>query len=178
MKTKAVRLYGENDIRLEEFDLPEIGSGDILIKVVCDSVCMSTYKTVKQGKKHLRVPDNVAENPIIIGHEFCAEVVEVGEEWKGEYEVGDKVVMPPVLSYLGGFETIGYSFQNIGGVSTYSIVSHHMISHGFLIKIDSDSFFNGSLIEPNSCVLRGYKANYHLDGEGVPKMNIKDLTWL
>ena len=66
MKTKAVRLYGENDIRLEEFELPEISSGDILIKVICDSVCMSTYKTVKQGKKHLRVPDDIAENPVII----------------------------------------------------------------------------------------------------------------
>ena len=173
MKTKAVRLYGENDIRLEEFELPQIGSGEILIKVICDSVCMSTYKTVKQGKKHLRVPDDVAENPVIIGHEFCAEVVEVGEKWRGEYSIGDKVVMPPVLSYLGGFETIGYSFPNIGGVSTYSIVSEHMISHGFLIKIESDAFFKGSLIEPNSCVLRGYKANYHLDGEGVPTMNIK-----
>ena len=53
MKTKAVRLYGENDIRLEEFELPRISSGDILIKVICDSVCMSTYKTVKQGKRHI-----------------------------------------------------------------------------------------------------------------------------
>ncbi len=173
MKTKAVRLYGENDIRLEEFELPRISSGDILIKVICDSVCMSTYKTVKQGKRHLRVPDDIAENPVIIGHEFCAEVVEVGEKWQDKYSVGDKVIMPPVLSYLGGFETIGYSFTNIGGVSTYSIVSEHMISHGFLIKIESDAFFKGSLIEPNSCVLRGYKASYHLDSEGVPTMNIK-----
>ena len=174
MKTKAVRLYGENDLRLEEFTLPEISDGDILIKVICDSVCMSTYKTVKQGKKHLRVPDDIAENPVIIGHEFCAEVVEVGKKWQNEYSVGDKVIMPPVLSYLGGFETIGYSFQNIGGVSTYSIVSEHMISHGFLIKIESDSFFKGSLIAPSSCVLRGYKASYHLNGDGIPTMNIKE----
>ena len=85
MKTKAVRLYGENDLRLEEFELPQLKNGEILIKVISDSVCMSTYKTAKQGAKHLRVPDNVAENPIIVGHEFCAEIVEVTPKWQNKY---------------------------------------------------------------------------------------------
>lgn len=71
MKTKAVRLYGEKDLRLEEFELPKLKNGEILIKVISDSVCMSTYKTAKQGATHIRVPNNVAENPVIIGHEFC-----------------------------------------------------------------------------------------------------------
>lgn len=165
MKTKAVRLYGANDLRLEEFELRPIEKGEILIKVISDSVCMSTYKTGLQGAAHLRVPDNVSENPTIIGHEFCAEIAEVGEKWRDSYAVGEKVIIPPVLSYLGGVDTIGYSFGEIGGVSTYSIVYEHIIENGFLIKLDSDSFFNGSLIEPASCVLRGYKANFHLDDE-------------
>jgi len=173
MKTRAVRLYGENDLRLEEFELPEITSGEILIKIICDSACMSTYKTAKQGAKHLRVPDNVAENPTIMGHEFCAEIVSVGDRWQGEYSAGEKVIMPPVLAYLGGYETVGYTFSHIGGLSTYSIVPEHAIEHGFLLKLQSDAYFKGSLIEPASCVLRGYKANIHLDGEGVPTMNIK-----
>ncbi len=173
MKTKAVRLYGEQDLRLEEFELPELKDGEILIKIVSDSVCMSTYKTAKQGAKHLRVPDNVAENPVIIGHEFCAEVVKVTDKYKNEFSVGDKVVMPPVLSYLGGMQTVGYSFGEIGGVSTYSIVYEHIIQNGYLIKIDSDSYFNGSLIEPASCVIRGFKANLHLDDELKPYTNIK-----
>ena len=173
MKTKAVRLYGERDLRLEEFDLPEIGEGEILIKIVSDSVCMSTYKTAMQGAKHIRVPDNVAENPVIIGHEFCAEIVAVGKTWEKDYAVGEKVVMPPVLSYLGGSQTVGYTFGEIGGVSTYSIVYEHIIRNGFLIKLQSDAFFKGSLIEPASCVLRGYKANYHLSGD-TPTMNIKE----
>ncbi len=173
MKTNAVRLYGENDLRLEEFELPELNNGEILIKIISDSVCMSTYKTAKQGAKHIRVPDNVAENPIIIGHEFCAEVVEVTDKWKDKYQVGDKVVMPPVLSYLGGMETVGYTFPLIGGVSTYSIVYNHIIENDYLIKVDSDCFFKGSLIEPASCVIRGYKANIHLDSKLMPYNNIK-----
>ena len=173
MKTKAVRLYGEKDLRLEEFELPAITDGEILIKIVSDSVCMSTYKTAMQGAKHIRVPDNVAENPVIIGHEFCAEIVAVGKTWEKDYAVGEKVVMPPVLSYLGGYQTVGYTFGEIGGVSTYSIVYEHIIRNGFLIKLQSDAFFKGSLIEPASCVLRGYKANYHLSGD-TPTMNIKE----
>ena len=173
MKTKAVRLYGENDLRLEEFDLPELKNGEILIKIISDSVCMSTYKTVKQGAKHLRVPDDVAENPVIIGHEFCAEVVEVSDKWKDKYCAGDKVAMPPVLSYLGGMQTVGYSFGEIGGVSTYSIVYEHIIENGYLMKLDSDCFFKGSLIEPASCVIRGYKGSLHLDADGVPYTNLK-----
>ena len=173
MKTTAVRLYGENDIRLEEFELPPLENGDILIKIISDSVCMSTYKTVKQGSKHIRVPDTIAEKPVIIGHEFCAEVVEVTEKWKDQYTVGEKVVMPPVLSYLGGMQTIGYSFGQIGGVSTYCVVNEHMIDHGYLMKLESDAFFKGSLIEPASCVIRGYKGSLHLDDDSIPYANIK-----
>ena len=173
MKTKAARLYGANDARLEEFELRPITSGELLIKIISDSVCMSTHKTIMQGKNHLRVPDNVEEHPIILGHEFCAEVVEVGDKWKNEFSVGDKVVMPPVLAYLGGPETVGYSFEDIGGVSTYSIVYEHILDNNFLIKLNSDSYFNGSLIEPASCVIRGYKASLHLDENSNPVTGIK-----
>lgn len=173
MKTKAVRLYGKNDLRLEEFELTPLKEDEIRIKVIADSVCMSTYKTAMQGAEHRRVPNNVAEKPIIIGHEFCAEIVEVGERWKSDYFIGEKVIMPPVLEYMGGIDTVGYSFQDIGGVSTYSTVYGHIIENGYLIKLQSDAFFNGSLIEPASCVLRGYKANFHLDTEQNHVMGIK-----
>lgn len=173
MKTRAVRLYGKNDLRLEEFELPPLQNGEILIKIISDSVCMSTYKTVKQGAEHLRVPDDVADNPVIVGHEFCAQIVEVTDKWKDQYSVGDKVVMPPVLTYLDGMQTVGYSFGQIGGVSTYSVVYEHIVENGYLMKLDSDCYFSGSLIEPASCVLRGYKASLHLDEELNPVAGLK-----
>ena len=78
MQTTAVRLYGPSDLRLETFSLPAIQPDEILVRVVCDSICMSTYKAVIQGSAHKRVPADIAENPIITGHEFCGEIVEVG----------------------------------------------------------------------------------------------------
>ncbi|MBQ0110920.1 MAG: zinc-binding dehydrogenase, partial [Oscillospiraceae bacterium] len=126
-----------------------------------------------QGAKHIRVPNDVSENPVIVGHEFCASIEKVGSKWENQYAVGEKVIIPPVLSYLGAYETIGYSFGEIGGCATYAIVYEHIISNGFLIKLNSDAYFKGSLIEPASCVLRGYKASYHLDNEYMPYTNIK-----
>ena len=77
MKTKAVRLYGVNDLRLEEFELPEIKDDEILAQVISDSICMSTYKAAIQGKKHKRVPDDIDVNPTIMGHEFSGIIVKV-----------------------------------------------------------------------------------------------------
>ena len=51
MKTKAVRMYGTRDLRLEEFELPQIKDDEILVKIMSDSICMSTYKLAEQGKK-------------------------------------------------------------------------------------------------------------------------------
>ena len=52
MKTKAVRMYGTRDLRLEEFELPQIKDDEILVKIMSDSICMSTYKPVSYT--HLR----------------------------------------------------------------------------------------------------------------------------
>ena len=112
MKTRAVRMYGEMDLRLEEFELPEIKDDEILVKVISDSICMSTYKLAKQGKKHKRAPQDIDVNPIITGHECSGVIVEVGDKWKDKYKVGDKwafsfAILPDIEFYwLGGLKTI------------------------------------------------------------------------
>ena len=65
MKTRAVRLHGANDLRLMEFELPEIRDDEILVKVVSDSICMSTYKCALLGVKHKRVQPDVADVAIL-----------------------------------------------------------------------------------------------------------------
>lgn len=109
MKTKAVRLYGVDDVRLEEFELPEIKDDEILVKVVSDSICMSTYKTIKQGANHKRVPNDVYDNPIIIGHEFAGDIVKVGKKWQDKFKPGQKFAQQPAIP--GQMESPGYSYQ-------------------------------------------------------------------
>lgn len=173
MKTKAVRIYGANDIRLEEFELPAIREDEILAKVISDSVCMSTHKAVLQGGAHKRVPDDVAEHPTIIGHEFCGEIIEVGEKWRHKYKPGDKFTVQPALGYKGSLRAPGYSYEFVGGNSQYVVIPHEVMECNCLLPYDNDSFFYGSLAEPVSCIIAGYHVNYHTDNSvHVHKMGI------
>lgn len=161
MKTKAVRMYGMDDLRLEEFELPQIKEDEILVKVMSDSICMSTYKLVKQGKKHKRAPQNIDTNPIIIGHEFAGDIVEVGEKWKDQFKVGQKFALQPALNYKGSLASPGYSYEFFGGACTYCVIPHEVMELGCLLDYDGESYFEASLGEPMSCIIGGYHANYH-----------------
>ncbi len=175
MKTKAVRLYGKEDLRLEEFELPEIKDNEILAKIVSDSICMSSYKAQKQGPDHKRVPDNVANNPIIIGHEFCGEILEVGSKWKDQFEVGQQYSIQPALNYKGSLEAPGYSYQYIGGDATHIIIPSEVMEMGCLLPFKSNAYFVGSLAEPMSCIAGAMHANYHIkQGTYVHEMGIKE----
>lgn len=165
MKTKAVRLYGEKDLRLETFELPEIKEDEILAKIISDSICMSSYKASSQGTRHKRIPDDVAENPIIIGHEFCGEIVEVGTRWESQFTAGDKFSIQPAINYedgpVGILSAPGYSYNYIGGDSQYIIIPAEVMDKGCLLPFDGDAFYLGSLAEPMSCIVGGFHANYH-----------------
>ena len=175
MKTKAVRLYGENDLRLEEFELPKIGDDEILANVVSDSICMSSYKATIQGAKHKRVPDDVAENPVIIGHEFCGTIVEVGKKWQNKYKKGDRFAIQPALNYKGSLASPGYSYKYIGGDSTYIVIPNEVMELGCLLEYKGEAFFYGSLAEPMSCIVGGYHASYHTkNGSYVHSMGIRE----
>jgi len=175
MKTRAVRLYGKDDIRLEEFELPAIKDDEILARVVSDSLCMSSYKAVTQGAAHKRVPKDIATNPVIIGHEFCGEILEVGKKWQDQFSPGQKFSIQPALNYLGSLEAPGYSFPYIGGNATRIIIPGIVMELGCLLPYEGEAFFGGSLAEPLSCVIGSYNAMYHTTpGSYVHDMGIKE----
>ena len=173
MKTTAVRLYGKNDLRLETFELPPIKEDEILAKVISDSLCMSSYKAAYQGADHKRVPDDIAENPVIIGHEFCGELVEVGAKWADKFKAGQKFSIQPALNYKGSLEAPGYSFHYIGGDATYIVIPKEVMEMNCLLEYNGEAFFSGSLSEPMSCIVGTYHANYHTtQGSYEHKMGI------
>lgn len=161
MKTRAVRLHGVMDLRLEEIELPEIKDGEILACIISDSICMSSYKAASQGAAHKRVPDDVAENPVIIGHEFCGKIVKVGAKWADKFKAGDKFVIQPAINYKGSLASPGYSYKYCGGASEYVIIPEEVMLMDCLLPYNGDAFFYGSLSEPMSCIIGGYHACYH-----------------
>lgn len=154
-------MHGKGDLRLEEFELPAIREGEILAKVVSDDICMSSYKAAKQGSDHKRVPADIAEHPVIIGHEFCGEIVEVGDRWKDRFSPGQRFSIQPALNYKGSLDAPGYSYRHIGGDATYIVIPEEVMTQDCLLHYEGEAFFLGSLAEPVSCVAGAFHANYH-----------------
>ena len=179
MQTKAIRLYGKKDLRLEEFELPQIKDNEILAKVVSDSLCMSSYKAASQATDHKRVPNDIAENPIIIGHEFAGELVQIGSKWADKFSAGDKFSIQPALYFengpVGVLSAPGYSYQHIGGDATYVIIPNEVMEKDCLLAYKGEGYYPASLAEPLSCVIGAMHANYHTTpGSYVHKMDIVD----
>ncbi len=155
-------MYGKEDLRLESFELPPIKDDEILAHIVSDSICMSSYKAAIQGSDHKRVPDNIDTNPIIIGHEFCGEILEVGKKWQDQFKAGDRFAVQPALNDPKNiYAAPGYSFEYIGGHATYIIIPSIVMEQNCLLKYEGDAFFAGSLAEPVSCIVGGFNVNYH-----------------
>lgn len=161
MKTRALRLYGASDLRLESFELPEIRDDEILVEVITDSICMSTYKCATLGVKHKRVPKDVAQHPVIMGHEFAGNIVKVGKKHQHKFAPGMKFTLQPALNYKGSMASPGYSYQFFGGDATYCIIPQEVMELNCLLEYGGDAYFEASLAEPMSCSIGAFHACFH-----------------
>ena len=161
MKAKAVRLHGANDLRLEEFELPEIKDDEILVKVVSDSVCMSTYKCAILGTAHKRVHEDVADHPAIMGHEMAGDIIKVGKKHQDRFKPGMKFTLQPALNYKGTMWSPGCSYEFFGGDTTYCIIPPEVMELGCLLEYKGRAYYEASLAEPMSCSIGAFHAAYH-----------------
>ncbi len=161
MKIRALRLHGKGDLRLDEFELPPIKDDEILVRVVSDSICMSTYKAASLGSDHKRVPKDIAENPIIVGHEMAGVIERVGAKWQERYAPGSKFAIQPALNYKGSMDSPGYSYRWCGGAASHAIMPNEVMELDCLLDYAGDAFFLASLAEPMSCIIGAFHASFH-----------------
>ena len=91
-KMKAARLHGEQDLRLDEVDIPEPGEGEVLIKVKRAGICGSDMHYFEHGKCGSFVP----KRPFTLGHEFGGEVVKHGPSVNADkLPLGSRVAVDP-----------------------------------------------------------------------------------
>lgn len=92
MKTKSVVFESPGAIKIEEFELPHIGSGDMLLKVEMVSICGTDLKLL-EDKYYIHT------FPLIPGHEVVGYVQEIGDAALEEYGVneGDRVTVEPQI---------------------------------------------------------------------------------
>jgi L-iditol 2-dehydrogenase len=90
---KAIRLYGPHDLRLVEESIPQPQPGEVLLRVRSVTVCHSDIHYYRDG----HIGDTVSEEPLVLGHEFAGEVVEVTPGVEG-VALGDLVAVEPAIS--------------------------------------------------------------------------------
>ncbi|SEW22601.1 Threonine dehydrogenase [Chryseobacterium wanjuense] len=98
---KAIVAYAPHDYRLEEVPVPKPGPGEILVKVKSAGICASDIKCYTGAPLFWGDENRTAycEAPVIPGHEFVGEVVELGEGAKELYhlEIGDHAVSEQIV---------------------------------------------------------------------------------
>lgn len=162
MLVKGVRMYGKSDLRFETFDIGEMGEEELLARVVTDSLCMSTHKAALQGSDHRAVPDGIDQNPVVVGHEFCAVVEKVGARAATDLRVGDVFTVQPKMFLDGEVRGPGYSFAAYGGDITHIRVPREALEGNYLLPYRGKGYFRASLTEPYSCLISALRAQYHL----------------
>lgn len=153
---RVAMYYNNQDVRLEEIPVPEIGPGEILVKVMASGICGSDVMEWYRVKKA----------PLVLGHEIAGEVVEVAEDVK-EYKVGDRVFVSHHVPCntchycLSGHHTVCETLHTTnfdpGGFSEFIRVPHINVDRGVFILPDKVSFCEGAFIEPLACVVRGQR---------------------
>jgi L-iditol 2-dehydrogenase len=155
---KAAMYYGVGDVRYEETDVPEIGPGDILLKVGAALTCGTDVKTYKRGHPLL-----LKVTPALFGHEYAGIVEEVGEKVR-RFKPGMRVVAtnsaPCGTCFLckrGMFNLcpeLKSNFVN-GAFAEYIRVPEQVVKWNTHPIPDSLPFRYAALTEPLACVVNG-----------------------
>jgi L-iditol 2-dehydrogenase len=163
---RVAMYYNNRDVRLEEVPTPQIGPGELLVKVLASGICGSDVMEWYRIKKA----------PRVLGHEIAGEIVEVG---KGvdQYKISDRVFVSHhvpcnTCQYcLNGFHTLCDTLRRTnfdpGGFAEYLRVPRINVDQGIFVLPDEISFEDGVFIEPLACVLRGQRIARLRPGQSV-----------
>jgi L-iditol 2-dehydrogenase len=147
-------LYNEEDLRIEDCPIPEIGPGDVLVKNKISTTCGTDVKIYKRGYPLLKPP-----HPY--GHEFSGEIVAVGKEVKG-FKEGDRVAVHNTAPCnecfyckKGLHSLCEDMLFNRGAYAEYVRVPERIVRQNMFMLDDSMSHKTASLMEPFSCAVYG-----------------------
>jgi threonine dehydrogenase-like Zn-dependent dehydrogenase len=126
---RAVVMRGRQLV-VDEVAEPEPGPGELLVQTLACGICGSDLHALQHGDQMVEmsklsgapfVMDLGAD--VVMGHEFCAEVLDVGGGAGGALVAGDRVVSIPVVFNANGMFSIGYSNHYPGGYAERMVLS-------------------------------------------------------
>lgn len=153
---KASIFYGKHDLRTEQIQEPVVGDYEVKVRNKAGGICGTDIHIFYGEKGSADV-----NTPVILGHEYAGEVVEVGQK-VSTIKVGDRVTIDPNMycgkchyckigkkNHCENLTAIGVNFD--GGFAEYSVVPERQ---AFVLGDDID-FEVGAMAEPLACCLRG-----------------------
>lgn len=153
---RVAMYYSNQDIRLEEMPTPQIGTGELLMRVEASGICGSDLLEWYRRDKA----------PLVLGHEVAGEIVAVGEG-VARYKEGDRISaahhVPCNTCYycLNGHHTVCETLRKTnfdpGGFAEYTRLPSINVDRGVFLLPDAMSFEEATFIEPLACVLRGQR---------------------
>lgn len=157
---KAAVLYGKEDLRIEEVELPPVETGGLRIRILTCGICGSDARMFFTG------PTSRYMHPVILGHEFSGQVIDVGREVR-DYAEGDVVTLAPLVPCMHcdaccrGQDNLCERAQVVGctlhgGMAEYLGVPGQMVAAGGVVKLSPTvDHRTGALTELVGCCLRG-----------------------
>lgn len=175
MQTKmtAAVLYGKEDLRMETVEVPQIGAGDILVRVKAALTCGTDVKVFRRGY-HARmiVP------PALFGHELAGDVVKIGDGVT-KFKVGDRVVAansaPCGECYfcIRDNENLCEDLLfNNGAYAEYLRIPSRIVEKNTYHIPPHVSYQDAALVEPLACVIRGVEEAGIKRGDSVAVMGL------
>lgn len=170
---KAAVWHGEKDIRVEEKELKALKDNEVTVRVAWAGICGSDLHEYQEGPVFIPVdqPDALTGEvaPIIMGHEFSGVIEKVGKDVTN-YQVGDRVVVNPTITYGNKPEDVdcydGFSFIGLhgdGGFAAFANAPEHNI-----YKLpDTLSLQDAALVEPTAVAVQAVKEGNLLFGDNV-----------
>ncbi|MCP5027326.1 MAG: zinc-binding dehydrogenase [Actinomycetia bacterium] len=129
------------EIVADEIPVPEPESGQVLVKTLACGICGSDLHTLQHLDHMIEIqqrtnPLATSMSPdvdVVMGHEFCAEVIEYGPDTGGKISTGSRVVSMPIVFGTTGIKSVGYSPSHPGGYGQYMI-----LTEGLLLPVPDD----------------------------------------
>jgi threonine dehydrogenase-like Zn-dependent dehydrogenase len=134
METMRAAVMRDRRLVVAEVPIPQPGPGEVLARTLACGICGSDLHALKFADQFVATAKR-AGNPrvmdlsrdVIMGHEFCAEIVDHGPRASRVFRAGTRVCSRPVLMPPTGPQSIGYSNDNPGGYAQYMRLSEALL---------------------------------------------------
>jgi threonine dehydrogenase-like Zn-dependent dehydrogenase len=119
---------------VDDVATPAPGPGEALVKTLACGICGSDLHALKHAEKLVEGARRSGgpfimdlKRDIVMGHEFCAEVVDYGPQTQRRFKPGARVCAMPVLIRPTGVETVGYSNDHPGGYGEFMRLTEKLL---------------------------------------------------